>query len=638
MLSPLYPKLAWTTMIRDRRMTFPFVLGIAAMTGVFYAITALCATPGLKDLYGGDTIKMILELGQGVIAFLLPILYFYVNSFVARSRGKEMGLFTTLGMERRHLVLILFWQMLYLFAASTVFGLLLGLLTEKLSWLLLQNLTGSLSNFDLYVGPSVIWHTIAYTGLVYFGLFLYTAWTTLRKDPLEQMKSEARMERPPKARWLLAIAGLACLGAGYGMALTIKDPLAALNLFFVAVILVIIGTYLFFLFGITVLLHVLKNRQGYYYDPRHFFSVSSLQFRIKSNAASLATICILSTMILVTMTTTLTVGGLTNEPGIPGGRNMMISSALPGTDMENQALSRYEAMKEIIAPYDASNQLDLAYFVLGAKADGQDIYVAVISQKDAARLADAPVDLPGSAVVYDPEGIMGSRSDMLDFKGISLPVVYTNEKLPVKWTNAYSLYMICDDDVFEQLLKVPDMICTLVTIFDAPGADKGTAFEKEIVNHAGDAGFYYAVDSARGMQDFILALTGGLIFIGVFVSMIIFAALVLVLYYRQISEGVSDQRRFAIMQDLGMEKRQVMGLINSQAVLMFFLPLAMAAIHLAFASGFLQTILIAGFGLTKSAYWTSFLVVLAVYALIYLVVYRITAQTYYSIVRKAESA
>lgn len=631
MFSPLYPKLAWTTMIRNRRMTFPFVLGLSAMTAIFYAITSLAAIPDLENIYGGDTVKMILQLGKGVIFFLLPILYFYVNGFVARSRGKEMGLFTTLGMERRHLVMILFWQMLYLFAASSLLGLLFGFLVEKLSWLLLQNLLGSLSDFNLHVSLTDIGHTLLYTGLVYLALFIYTAWTTVRKDPLEQLKSESQTETPPKVRWVLAVAALLFLGAGYAMAVTIKDPVNAMVLFFVAVIFVIIGTYLFFLFGITVVLHLLKNRQGYYYDPKHFFSVSNLQFRIKSNSASLATICILSTMILVTMTATISVSNIVDMVSIPAGRQMSISSYIETLEA---APERFDAMKQIIASADPSNETDIVTLLV----KGSQSYVTAISASDAQALSKTPLDLPDKAVLYDPEGMMDAGTEEFQVEDLAIPVVYENTRPPVYWNNAYAVYMICPDETFAQLGAAAQSSYSATVLFDSPQAAKGRQLEDEIVRQAGNPGFYYTVSSAASMRESMLAMTGGLLFIGVFVSMIIFVALVLVLYYRQISEGYSDQKRFEIMQNLGMEKKQVMGLINSQAVLMFFLPLGTAAIHLLFASGFLKTMLVAGFGIPSSLYWTSVLVVLASYALIYIVVYRITAKTYYSIVRKAESA
>ena len=636
MFSPLYFKLAWTTMIRNRRITFPFVLGVSAMTAIFFAICWLANLPEIDSIYGGETIRILLMMGTIVIAFLLPILYFYLNGFLLKSRGQELGLFTTLGMEKRHLIMIVFWQMLMLFAASTILGLVLGLLIEKLSWLLLQQLVGEVASLNMSVSWQTILTTLEYTGLIYFFLFLYTAWVTARTDPLEQMKSTAHAETEPKARWLLAVVGIVCLAAGYGMALSVKDPLVAMNLFFIAVLFVIAGTYLFFLFGITVILKALKKNPNYYYSPKHFFSVSNLQFRIKSNAASLATICILSTMILVTMTATVVVTGFADTTAIPGDRQVQIAAAIETNDVNvvDEKLTLLKEKTEVAKP---ERLAPIKEIYLQAN---NSVNLLTMPESQMAEILGEKPQLDNAAVVYDPDGALEEgRQTFTLLSGLSFEADVVHSALTGWKSNVVGLIVtIVSDELFNEIIATGDYAVQAGWIFDSPYADEGVDLEERIVNEGPQFDFYYSVSTLKGMRDSILNLTGGLIFIGAFVSMIVLVALILILYYRQISEGFSDRKRYAIMQDLGMEKKQVMGLINSQAMLMFLLPMGVAVTHLLFASNFLRLMLVAGFGVSKQLFWMGLAGVAVVYALIYLIIYRLTAKTYYSIIRKAESA
>ncbi len=299
-----FPKLALTNLKKNYRTTLPFIITCLLTVMMFYTISALANNTTLIDMGGGENMMEMLSVGTWVIGIFAVIFLFYTNSFLMKRRKREFGLFHILGLERKHIAILLTLETTFTFGLSLLLGLAIGLLFNKLLFLLLLKLI----HYDLKLGFQVSWQSMGLTLAVFLGVFvltlLYNLITIMRSKPIELLHSESMGEREPKTKILLTILGFITLGAGYAISLGVKRPLDALYLFLLAVILVIIGTYLLFTAGSIFILKRLRSNKGYYYKTNHFISVSGMMHRMKQNAAGLATICILSTMVLVVVSTT----------------------------------------------------------------------------------------------------------------------------------------------------------------------------------------------------------------------------------------------------------------------------------------------------------------------------------------------
>ncbi|MDE5757077.1 MAG: FtsX-like permease family protein, partial [Allobaculum sp.] len=300
----MYWSLALQSLKKNYRISLPFLGGSVIMTAMFYSITSLAFNPELTQTFGGNVMRELLGFGERIMMLFTLIFFFYLNSVLFKNRRQENGLFTILGMEKGHLIRIEFYQILVLFLVTLGIGLLLGIGLDKILFMLILKFSGMDPSFGFYISHEGLQDTIFWIGLCYLAILIWSILSTLRSNPLEALHGKQVGEKPIKNRWLLALLGILCLGSGYAIALSVKDPIAALVFFFLAVILVILGTYLLFAFGSTVIVQILQNNKRFYYKPSHFVSVSTMRYRLKQNGMALANIAILSTMVLVALSTT----------------------------------------------------------------------------------------------------------------------------------------------------------------------------------------------------------------------------------------------------------------------------------------------------------------------------------------------
>ena len=651
-----YWKLALTNLKKNRRVYLPYLLSSAGIILMFYTICAL--GPGIDQtaMYGGTSVASVMGLGQFVIGLFAVLFLFYTNSFIIKRRKKELGLYNILGMEKRHIAKILFRETLITACVSLILGLGLGILFSRGMFWLLGVILGTSLPITFVIPASAVTTTLVLFGIIFLLTLLYNLLQVTLAKPIELLHGGEQGEKEPKAHWILAIMGALLLGAGYYMAVTITSPLDALLFFFVAVLLVILGTYLLFITGITALLKLLKKNKNFYYKTNHFTAISGMLFRMKQNAAGLASICVLFTALLVTVSTTFSL--YTSMDGLLRARyprNILMSS---------QAAN--EAAKEMIrsAVKEESEKLGLtienvidreSWNITMARADNSfstssESYSStyaiaeVFTQSEFQRFSGQNVTLGENQILlFDPAGTF-PKSNTLKIDGKEFEIVTSSYQFPDASTVAqiYESYcmVVKDEKIIEQFLPSDSMLLgpNYSYDFDIAGNDpqdiKAMAEALNTWTFSGDGIEYeylYFEDSATSREEF-MSLYGGLFFLGMFLGVLFLLGTALIIYYKQVSEGYEDAKRFSIMQKVGMSHQEVKRSIHSQILMVFFLPLLTAVIHLAFAFPMLQKILLI-MGLADfQLILFSTLGCVAVFALAYLAIYAITARTYYNIV------
>ena len=569
-----YPKLAARSLRLNGKFYLPYLLSGVVSAAMLYDILFLNMNRGVYAMKGANAVQGLLGFGALVVAIFSFALICYTNGFLMKRRKKELGLYNILGMEKRHMGRLLLWETVYSALICILGGILVGILLSKLFLLLLCLVIQA----DVVFGFEVPAEALAYTAAAFGAIFLLNYLLNLlrlnRVKPIELLKGSESGEREPKTKWVLAVVGLITLGAGYGLSLTVSDPVTAMTLFFVAVILVIVGTYCLFTAGSIALLKALRKNKKYYYQTRHFTAISGMLHRMKRNAAGLATICILSTMVLVTVSTTVCL---------------------------------YMGVDDI---------LDQMYC--------RDVQTYVNH--------GAPEDLPKVKALYERKAAELGM-EMKDFAALCFyapATAYANNRTRIDPYLAQADGADVVGDPNDGPLRVY-VGCNL-----APDAD-ASLFAASVAVGTRDlalsSSWCFTDDCRTGRTDFWASL-GGFFFIGLFLGALFLMAAVLIVYYKQISEGYEDARSFVIMQQVGMTEPEVKSSIRSQISLVFFLPLLAAACHTAGAFPMTRRILLL-FGLSNTGLFVLCSgLTLLIFALVYYGIYRLTAREYYRIVRR----
>ncbi len=675
MKASLYPRLALDGIRKNRRMYLPYILTCTGMVMMYYIILFLINTDTLSNVAGIETTRATLSLGAWVIAIFACIFLFYTNSFMIRRRKKEFGLYNILGMGKRNIAVILFWETLITYIISVLAGLLLGVALSKLAELLLINIMREDVSFALKVSPSSLLKAAALFAVIFLLLFLNTLRQLHSSSAVSLIKSENVGEKPPKANWFLGILGAVILAAAYYIAVTIGDPVSAMMWFFVAVVMVILATYLLMIAGSVLLCRILQKRKNYYYTPGHFVSVSSMVYRMKRNGAGLASICILATMVLVMIsTTTCLYFGVDNalRTRYPGEICLTVNySDFSDENMDDMERIRSE-VREITASLGAVPGIVADY--RAARISG---YIDGSSVETAAELIGfnpgTYADMAGFLFIQgddysrmtgdgrplgDGEALMFSnrydyRYDTLTFNGGQTFTI--KEQLGAIFAENAGA-----EEVYPTIiLVVPDVDAALRGLEDSEhGAhrvwyyqfDTGLDLDGQkalyddlcgaLTTSDGRAPHTYLrclVDSRDLDRGDFYSLYGGLFYLGIILSIVFIFAAVLMIYYKQLSEGYEDQARFEIMQNVGMTKKEIRRSINSQLLTVFFLPLAGAGLHLIFAFPMIRKILYL-FSLNNAKLFSlTTIISFLVFALFYMLVYRITSNAYLNIVSGARA-
>ena len=650
-----YWKLACTNLSRNRRVYLPYLLSSLGIIIMFYTISSLSQGIDEEAMYGGSSTASMMGLGVFVIGLFAVLFLFYTNSFIMKRRKKEIGLYNILGMEKRHIANILFRETLLVAVSSLVLGIGLGILFSRAMFWLLGIVLGVELPIAFVVPLSSVFQTLVLFGVIFLLTLCYNLLQVKLSKPIELLHGGETGEKEPKAHWVLAILGAALLGTGYTMAVTIQDPLQALLFFFVAVILVILGTYLLFITGITALLKLLKKNKGFYYKTNHFTAISGMLFRMKQNAAGLASICVLFTALLVTVSTTFSL--YTSMDGLMRTRyprNIRITAQGANQDAKDM-IRNVVAEKSSALGLTIENVVDRECWdmtvvrtgtTLSTHGDSGDSYAVVyfFTQEEFQRFSGQELALSkNQAVLFDPVGTF-PEGDTLSIDDQEFQLLSSDYQFPDASTMAqiYEVYylVVKDVSVVETVLGPTgvNLAPSYSYDFDVAGGDRDGIMaliaalrEQEFSGKGVSYDSLWMEDSATARQDF-LNLYGGLFFLGMFLGVLFLLGTALIIYYKQVSEGYDDARRFSIMQKVGMSHREVKKSIHSQILLVFFLPLLMAVIHLAFAFPMLQKILLVMGLADVPLILLSTLGCVVVFAIAYLVIYAFTARTYTNIV------
>ncbi len=678
-----YLRLALDGMRKNRRLYLPYLLTCTGMVAMFYILAGLARSPVMYAMRGGSTMMAILSLGTVVIALFSLLFLLYTNSFLARRRNREFGLYNVLGMNKRNLSRILLWETLLAALFALITGLLSGILLSKLAELILFRMAGEAVSFTLRVSPVSILMAVVFFGVIFAALLIVSLARVGVTKPLDLLKSEAAGEKPPKANWIFAVLGVVILGVAYYLSVSIQSPLTALLVFFAAVLMVILATYLLFIAGSVALCKLLQKNKTYYYRSNHFVSVSSMAFRMKRNGAGLASICILATMVLVMLATTscLYFGG---DNAIRGLCPYDVSLDLRYAGPENVDAGTEAELRELADTLSGGRARGFnayTYTVInGAFANGtvqvdgyermveltsspsalehvRTVYLMPLEEYD--RLAGTTHDLqPGEALIWSSGAKYGY--DTLSVGGCRpLKVAGTLKELPFRLNTEQTLvttYCVFVPDWTDRARELADYAASLndemiyadtnrTVSFDLPGVGEEEQLRitdevrQTLLDRMSAGGLPwtgFGTSSAAEARSGFFSMNGSLFFLGIILSIVFIAAAALIIYYKQLSEGYEDRSRFGIMQKVGMTKGEIKKAVNSQVLTVFFAPLLLAGLHLVFAFPFLQKIIrIFGVTNTPMLILTSGICFLA-FALFYVFVYRRTARAYIAIVSTGE--
>ena len=673
-----YPRLAWTGMKQNRRLYLPYLLTCTGITAMFYILMGLSVSSVLPQMSGGRSTALIMSLGSVVIAVFALIFLFYTHSFLIRRRSREFGLYNVLGMGKGNIARILLWETLLTYAGTTVTGLALGVALSKLAELGLMNLLRSRITYTFTVNAVSLLITLALFAAVHGLIFLHSLWQLHRVSAVALLHSESVGETPPRARWLLAVLGLALLGGAYWRAVSIREPLEALLWFFAAVLMVIAGTYLLFISGSVALCRALQKNPRYYYRPSHFVSVSSMAYRMKRNGAGLASICVLATMVLVMLSST-TCLYFGQEDAVNARYPHDIAVTVYGDEhlmdkTELEELRRGVESAVFNFGGEASNVAEYREVSLSGLLDGGNLIVdaAGAHAMDSTHVIQVhfvPLEeynaVTGQSLTLEDGQVyvaalrMDFNADTLSVDGGMTRHVMKREITPLDGAAVAditpSLTVVVKD--FERF--VPELQGYLSDKYGwYPSAYWNYGFDTDLPENqqantddvtpnltdalyahlsrvSSDWGVGVSVESKAGNRADFYGTYGGLFFLGIMLSVVFLLAAVSIIYYKQICEGYEDQSRFDIMQKVGMTKRDIRRSINSQLLTVFFLPMALSGVHLCFAFPFIHKLLLL-FNLSNTPLLIGTTVVSYVaFALLYTLAYKLTSNAYYHIVSGA---
>ncbi|EFA24478.1 efflux ABC transporter, permease protein [Streptococcus sp. M143] len=655
-------KLAVSNLIKNRKLYYPFALAVLLAVTITYLFYSLSLNPNIGKIRGGETISMILALGMVVVTIASGIIVLYANSFVMKNRSKELGVYGMLGLEKRHLISMVFKELLIFGSLTLTAGLGLGALFDKLIFALLLKLMKMKVELVSTFQPIVFILVLIVFGAIFLGLIFINAFRIARMNALQLSREKASGEKKGRFLGFQTILGLISLVAGYYLAITVENPLSAVLIFFVAVLLVIFGTYLLFNAGITVFLQILKKNKRYYYQPNNMISVSNLIFRMKKNAVGLATIAILSTMVLVTMSATTSVFKASETfKKVMNPHDFGITGQNVEKEDIEKLLSQYASdkgltvtKKEVLtySNFGVANQegTKLTIFEKGQNRVQPKTIFMVFDQKDYENMTGQKLALSGKEV-----GLFTKNKELQGQKELTLNDQTYTIKEEIKkdfiLEHVPNQYNILTSDY--NYLVVPDLKAFLdqypnSSIFNQYyGGMNVTASEEEQLKIADDyskfvnnfnrelnkEGSYVYGSNLADSSAQVSALFGGVFFIGIFLSIIFMVGTVLVIYYKQISEGYEDRERFIILQKVGLDQKQIKQTINKQVLTVFFLPLLFAFLHLAFAYHMLSLILKVIGVLDATMMLTVTLSICAIFLIVYVLIFMITSRSYRKIVQ-----
>lgn len=672
----LYPRLAVGGIKKNKRLYIPYILTAVGMVMMYFIMHSLSASPTIRGLHGGGNIGFVLSLGKFVIALFALLFLTYTNTFLIRRRNREYGLYNVLGMGKSGIAHITVWESVIVAVIGLTGGIALGIALSKLAELMLLRMLRLEVDYSITISIDSVLFTLMIFVAIFALLLLKSLWQIFRTDPIELVRSESYGEKPPRANWIITLLGAVLLAVAYYLAVTIVDPVAATVVFFVAVIMVIVATYLLFISGSVTICRALQRNKKYYYKKQHFASVSSMVFRMKRNGAGLASICILSTMVLVmiSFTSSLFIG----SEGVLHNRypQDITISVHPENlsdflfDYENDFITAFEKsidekgitpknvisakrvtattvqrgdkllMEESVPTSDYHLYRNIFFF----SCDSYEKMTGTAVHVDKGEAIVLPIDCEWTYDSFNFENChFRLRTDYPAEVGSDEAI----KKYSIIGGMAMPYFIVIIND-FDELRPIDNDAelkyrCNYIWSYSFDtDADNDAEYELylDIHNEVGDildgvSGFYYTTRAIAADRTDYYSTFGGLFFLAIMLSIVFIFAAVLIIYYKQLSEGYEDQSRFEIMQKVGMTKSDIKKSVNSQIITVFYAPLLFSGLHLLFAFPLINKImLLCGMTDTKLAIIVT-AAAFVVFAVFYALIYKLTAGAYYRIVSGA---
>ena len=664
-----YFRLALTNIKKHARSYVPYIITCVITIAMFYIIKSLAFN--LDKNLSSIAAATSMSLGCIVVAIFAIIFLFYTNNFLLKKRKKEFGLYNILGMEKKHMSALIATESLIISVISLVLGLIIGIALDKLIFMIVIKLLDGQSPLGFTIIPEAILHTVVLFCIIFAAILLNSVRIVYTTKTIDLLQGSNTGEKEPKTKWLLAILGVLCLGGGYTISIISKNPVTTIGLLFIAIVLVVIGTYFIFVAGITVLLKLLRKNKGFYYKTSHFISISGMIYRMKQNAVGLANICVLSTMVLVMISTT---------SSLFIGMQDAIDAVLPydyKITVANDETTNQQ-VKEDLKKTAADNNIKITKFVdyeyLEFNADlkyncitASDYSVEsknlvgliIVTQQDYNMLTNSNVRLSdGQVMMLYPNSFPYSDLTIFDQRYKVKESRKISDFIPGKSRMGYSIYdsygiVVKDNSQLEQISKYfksyysntefSRFNCSFYDCGFNVDADQKKQLEfnqvlenSDIFDNLRYKNFVSYFFKSTMYQDFRDTYSS-MFFLGIFLSILFIMATILIIYYKQISESYDDKERYEIMQNVGMSHTEVKRTIRSQVLTVFFLPLIVAGIHVAFAFPIMSRVLSLLGLINVTLYIICTVICFLVFALMYGIIFAITSRLYYKTVNKKQA-
>lgn len=671
-MGKLYFKLAKTNLSNNKPFYIPYIISSIITVAMLYMMSFLSDNKGLNKIMGADSLATIFRLGVGIIVIFSYIFLFYTNSFIIKRRKKEIGVYNILGMEKRHLSKVLFVETIYSAIISLVCGIIVGIAFSKFILMVLYGIIGIHKTVEFFVNIHGIILCVVSFGILFLLTFLYNFMQIKLANPIELLRGTNVGEREPKTKIFMTIVGVVCLAIAYYIAITTENPLNVLTLFFVAVLLVIIGTFALFTAGSIALLKLLRNNKKFYYNKRHFMAVSGMLYRMKQNAAGLASICILSTMVLVVISTTVSMYvGIQDELMARYPNDVCVTVDYNSVIDKSSEIEK--AIFDEIDSAEVKNKKAFSYLsvFVGQKGDDfttdkehlsyQNLYLFYILSKDDFIKKDSSFkDKIGNISKGEAVVVLNKKYDKKDIKifgknykvNKSFEHTEDNDLYMISTLNGLGYIILDNDESVQELYDMQEKMLgkganyyTNKIRFDFKSGNKkqkAAAYKKidnvvkkyfkENKNDKKEISSYWVESRQENEQNFYL-LYGGLFFLGIFLGTMFLIVTVMIIFYKQITEGYDDRERYQILEKVGMSSREVKDTIKSQIRIVFVLPIFAAAVHVTAAFPMVNRIL-KMLNLNNEKLFAGCLAAtIIVFAVIYYLVFKVTSRAYYKIVK-----
>lgn len=671
-MGKLYFKLAKTNLSNNKPFYIPYIISSIITVAMLYMMSFLSDNKGLNKIMGADSLAIIFRLGVGIIVIFSYIFLFYTNSFIIKRRKKEIGVYNILGMEKRHLSKVLFVETIYSAIISLVCGIIVGIAFSKFILMVLYGIIGIHKTVEFFVNIHGIILCVVSFGILFLLTFLYNFMQIKLANPIELLRGTNVGEREPKTKIFMTIVGVVCLAIAYYIAITTENPLKVLTLFFVAVLLVIIGTFALFTAGSIALLKLLRNNKKFYYNKRHFMAVSGMLYRMKQNAAGLASICILSTMVLVVISTTVSMYvGIQDELMARYPNDVCVTVDYNSVIDKSSEIEK--AIFDEIDSAEVKNKKAFSYLsvFVGQKGDDfttdkehlsyQNSYLFyILSKDDFIKIDNSFKDKIGNISKGEAVVVLNKKYDKKDIKifgknykvNKSFEHTEDNDLYVISTLNGLGYIILDNDESVHELYDMQEKMLgkganyyTNKIRFDFKSGNKkqkAAAYKKidnvvkkyfkENKNDKKEISSYWVESRQENEQNFYL-LYGGLFFLGIFLGTMFLMVTVMIIFYKQITEGYDDRERYQILEKVGMSSREVKDTIKSQIRIVFVLPIFAAAVHVTAAFPMVNRILkMLNFN-NEKLFAGCLAATIIVFAVIYYLVFKVTSRAYYKIVK-----